>query len=70
MPTTVHLVGRAEAQVARPFSRAVWTIAHLLPNATRKTGKRHIYLRLDRYVQSVLQRQMRREAGLPGTEKG
>lgn len=36
----------------------------------RKTGKRHIYLRLDRYVQSVLQRQMRREAGLPGTEKG
>ena len=36
----------------------------------RKTGKRHIYLRVDRYVQSVLQRQMRREAGLPGTEKG
>lgn len=36
----------------------------------RKTGKRHIYLRLDRYVQSVLQRQMRKEAGLPGIEKG
>ena len=35
----------------------------------RKTGKRHIYLRLDRYVQSVLQRQMRREAGLPETKK-
>ena len=40
------------------------------PPVDRKTGKRHIYLRLDRYVQSVLQRQMRREAGLPGTEKG
>ena len=32
--------------------------------------KRHIYLRLDRYVQSVLQRRMRKKAGLPGTEKG
>jgi len=27
-------VGRAEAQVARRFSGAVSTIAHLLPNAT------------------------------------
>ncbi len=26
----------------------------------RKTGKRHIYLRLDRYVQSVIQRQLRK----------
>ena len=35
----------------------------------RKTGKRHIYLRLDRYVQSVIQRQIRRETSLLGTEK-
>lgn len=26
----------------------------------RKTGKRHIYRRLDRYVQSVIQRQLRK----------
>ena len=31
------------------------------PPIERKTGKRHIYLRLDRYVQSVIQRQLRKE---------
>ena len=35
----------------------------------RKTGQRHIYLRLDRYVQSKIQRRLRKEAGLSETEK-
>ncbi len=29
-----------------------------IPPSNAKTGKRHIYLRLDRYVQSVIQRQL------------
>ena len=31
------------------------------PRDYETTGKRHIYLRLDRYVQSVIQRQLRKE---------
>ena len=40
-------------------------LRNYLPELPRK---RHIYLRLDRYVLSVIQRQMRREAELSATE--
>ena len=67
----------ALAELADPDKRAEWSrrwhaqLQEPEPDAPieRKTGKRHIYLRLDRYVQSVLQRQIRKEQGLPATEK-
>lgn len=68
----------ALAELSDPHKRAEWSkrwhaqLNEPEPDAPieRKTGKRHIYLRLDRYVQSVLQRQMRKDVGLPRTEKG
>lgn len=67
----------ALAELSDPVRKAEWSrrwhaqLNEPEPDAPieRKSGKRHIYLRLDRYVQSVLQRQMRKEAGLPGTEQ-
>jgi hypothetical protein len=67
----------ALAELSDPVRKAEWSkrwhaqLNEPEPDAPieRKSGKRHIYLRLDRYVQSVLQRQMRKDAGLPGTEK-
>ena len=64
-------------EFADPDKRAEWSrrwhqqLKEPEPDAPieRKTGKRHIYLRLDRYVQSTIQRQLRTEAGLPATEK-
>ena len=59
-------------ELAAPVRKAEWSrrwhqqLQEPEPDAPieRKTGKRHIYLRLDRCVQSVLQRQMRKEQGL------
>lgn len=56
-------------ELADPDKRAEWSRRwHEQLNAPepdapieRKTGKRHIYRRLDRYVQSVIQRQLRKE---------
>lgn len=67
----------ALAELSYPVRKAEWSkhwhaqLNEPEPDAPvdRKTGKRHIYLHLDRYVQSVLQRRMRKEAGLLGTEK-
>lgn len=56
-------------ELADPVLKAEWSkrwhaqLNEPEPDAPieRKTGKRHIYLRLDRYVQSVIQRQLREE---------
>lgn len=62
----------ALAELADPVRKAEWSkrwhqqLQEPEPDAPieRKTGKHHIYLRLDRYVQSVIQRQLRKEAGV------